>query len=70
MTNKEWMLLISKEFNVSHTVAKGMLHAMYRAKDILSVNKEMRKQQAEEDRKYREMCFEEHCQNLLNVLNH
>lgn len=65
MTNKEWMLLISKEFNVSHTVAKGMLHAMYRAKDILSVNREMRKQQAEDDREYEAMCLEEYCQSLF-----
>lgn len=65
MTNKEWVLLISKEFNVSHTVAKGMLHAMYRAKDILSVNRETRKQQAEEDREYEAMCLEEYWQSLF-----
>ena len=65
MTNKEWMLLISKEFNVSHTVAKGMLHAMYRAKDILSVNRETRKQQAEDDRKYREMCLKEYINQII-----
>ena len=45
MSNREWMLLISKEFNVSHTVAKGMLSAMYKAKRILSVNRDVRKQQ-------------------------
>ena len=65
MTNKEWMLLISKEFNVSHTVAKGMLHAMYKAKDILSVNRETRKQQAEDDRKYKEMCLEEYINQII-----
>lgn len=65
MTNKEWMLLISKEFNVSHTVAKGMLHAMYRAKDTLSVNREVRKQQVEDDREYEAMCLEEYYQSLF-----
>ena len=65
MTNKEWMSLISKEFNVSHTVAKGMLHAMYRANYILSVIRETRKQQAEENRKYEAMCLEEYCQSLF-----
>lgn len=53
MTNREWMLLISKEFNVSHTVAKGMLSAMYKAKRILSVNRDVRKQQLIDDEKER-----------------
>ena len=34
MSNKEWILLISKEFNVSHTVAKNMLHSMYYQFDL------------------------------------
>lgn len=28
MTNKEWLDLLSKEFNVSRTSARDMLHAM------------------------------------------
>ncbi len=32
MTNREWTDLIAKEFKVSNTVAKKMLHAMYNAK--------------------------------------
>lgn len=28
MTNKEWIDLLSKEFNVSRTSARDMLHAM------------------------------------------
>ena len=30
MTNAEWKELISVEFNVSKSVAREMLHAMYR----------------------------------------
>lgn len=44
MTNKEWVNLIAKEFNCSNTMAKGMLHAMYKARDILSVNKTMQRE--------------------------
>lgn len=51
MTNREWMLLISKEFNVSHTVAKGMLSAMYKAKRILSVSRDIRDQQEEKEKR-------------------
>lgn len=56
MTNKEWINLIAKEFNVSNTIAKGMLHSMYEAKRILSVNKDIRKEQQEqrEQREQRE----------------
>lgn len=32
MTNKEWIDLLSKEWNVSRTVAKTMLHLMYEEK--------------------------------------
>lgn len=34
MTNREWMLLIAKEFNVSNSVAKEMLHAMMEVKKV------------------------------------
>ena len=30
MTNHEWIGLIAKEFNVSNSIAKQMLHAMYK----------------------------------------
>lgn len=29
LTNREWINLIAKEFNVNNTTAKEMLHAMY-----------------------------------------
>lgn len=51
MTNKEWTDLIAKEFGVSNSCAKGMLHAMYEARKVLSVNKDTRKAQAEKDAK-------------------
>ena len=58
MTNKEWVNLIAKEFNVSNTVAKGMLHSMYEAKRILSVNRDVRRKEKEraeqEERQFRE----------------
>lgn len=34
MSNRMWVELISEEFNVSHSVAKDMLHAMIVTKDI------------------------------------
>ena len=34
MTNREWIDLISKEFNCSRSIAKEMLHAMYNTKRI------------------------------------
>ena len=58
MTNREWIDLIAKEFNVSNTVAKGMLHSMYEAKRILSVNRDIRRKEKErakqEERQFRE----------------
>lgn len=58
MTNREWIDLIAKEFNVSNTVAKGMLHSMYEAKRILSVNRDVRRKMKEqkeaEERQFRE----------------
>ena len=58
MTNREWINLIAKEFNVSNTVAKGMLHSMYEAKRILSVNRDVRRKEKEraeqEERQFRE----------------
>ncbi len=56
MTNKEWVNLISKEFNCSNTMAKGMLHAMYKAHDILSVNKNVRREREEKERRFLEYC--------------
>lgn len=59
MTNKEWINLITKEFNCSNTIAKGMLHAMYKARDILSVNKNVRREQKEnenQERRFFEYC--------------
>lgn len=47
MTNRQWMELIAKEFGVSNSKAKSMLSAMYRAYDILKVNKDVRKNQKE-----------------------
>lgn len=35
MSNKEWIDLISKEFNVSRSVAKEMLHSMMVKKQYL-----------------------------------
>ena len=32
MTNQEWVTLISKEFNVSRSIAKTMLHQMLSVK--------------------------------------
>ena len=36
MSNNEWMTLVAKEFNVSNTVAKKMVHAMM---DVYRVHK-------------------------------
>ena len=47
MTNSEWKNLIAKEFGVSNTVAKGMLHAMYQAKKYLEVPKNIHREEAE-----------------------
>ena len=33
MTNKEWVDLITKEFNCSKSIAKEMLHAMYEVRE-------------------------------------
>lgn len=57
MTNQEWKNLIAKEFGVSNTVAKGMLHAMYKAKEYLeipkNVHREEAKKRAEQEEKER-----------------
>lgn len=47
MKNREWRDLIAKEFNVSNTVAKGMLHAMYTAKKYLTISRDVHKQEKE-----------------------
>lgn len=49
MTNQEWKELIAKEFGVSNTVAKGMLHAMYQAKKYLEIPKDIHRKRAEEE---------------------
>jgi len=59
MTNREWMLLISKEFNVSHTVAKGMLFAMYKAKRYLLVPKAVHEKEAKDREYFNKLCEEE-----------
>ena len=57
MTNREWTLLISKEFNVSHTIAKGMLSSMMKTKKFLSVPKDIRLQRKECEREYERQLF-------------
>ena len=54
MTNREWINLIAKEFNVSNTIAKGMLHSMYETKKFLSINKDVRREMKEQIRKKKE----------------
>ncbi len=62
MTNKEWMELIAKEFNVSNTVAKGMLSAMYKAKKYLAVSRDVHNQEKENaERLERQMQEWEEC---------
>ncbi len=62
MTNKAWMELIAKEFNVSNTVAKGMLSSMMQTKKYLSVTKDVRRRKEEEKRKHeRQMLEWEEC---------
>ena len=39
MSNSEWISLISREFKVSRTTAKEMLHAMYVVKKLKNINK-------------------------------
>ena len=48
MINAEWKTLIAKEFGVSNSVAKGMLHAMYQAKKYLEVPADVHRQREEE----------------------
>lgn len=62
MTNKAWMELIAKEFNVSHTVAKGMLSSMMQTKRYLSATKDARRRKEEEKRRHeRQMLEWEEC---------
>lgn len=51
MTNREWTELIAKEFNCSNTMAKGVFHAMLQARKVLLVNKDVRKERAEEEKR-------------------
>lgn len=53
MTNQEWKNLIAKEFGVSNTIAKGMLHAMYQAKKYLEVPKDIHREEAEKEERER-----------------
>lgn len=48
MTNREWVDLFVKEFNVSRTVAKNMLHACM---NIKSLDTEIRKERLEKTAK-------------------
>lgn len=38
MSNNEWISIIAREFKVSRTTAKEMLHAMYVAKELKNGN--------------------------------
>lgn len=51
MTNAEWKTLIAKEFGVSNTVAKEMLHAMYQAKKYLEVPADAHRQREEKHKR-------------------
>ena len=39
MSNKEWKILLSKEFNVSNSVASEMLHQLYEVKKHSNTSK-------------------------------
>ena len=39
MSNNEWISLIAREFKVSCTTAKEMLHAMHVVKKLKNINK-------------------------------
>ena len=39
MSNNEWISLIAREFKVSRTTAKEMLHAMYAVKKLKTDSK-------------------------------
>lgn len=43
MSNQEWRDLVAREFNVSNTVAKNMVHAMFEV-----YNKDKQRQEIEE----------------------
>ena len=60
MTNKKWVNLIAKEFNCSNSMAKNMLHTMYRAYEILSANKNVWREQKEKENQERR--FIEYCE--------
>lgn len=68
MTNREWIDLIAKEFNVSNSMAKHMLHGMYEAKKYFSVSKDIRKKQKEEDIKFKKMCEREYIEEIIDNL--
>lgn len=56
MTNKEWINLFSKEWQVSHRVAKDMLHAMFEI--VGNVNYEKKQKESEVCKKcyFRHIC--------------
>lgn len=58
MTNQEWKTLIAKEFGVSNSVAKGMLHAMYQAKKYLEIPKDVHRKRAEEEERMKRQMEE------------
>lgn len=43
MTDKEWIDLLSKEWSVSRTMAREMLHRLYQVKKLDILRKEDRK---------------------------
>lgn len=53
MTNQEWKNLIAKEFRVSNSVAKGMLHAIYQAKKCLDDVPRQREKERELEHAFR-----------------
>lgn len=65
MSNQEWKELIAKEFGVSNTVAKGMLHAMYQAKKYLEIPADVHRQREEEQerlkRQMEEWAYQDWC---------
>lgn len=43
MTNQEWIDLLSKEWNISRSSAKEMLHQMFKVKEIDNIKKDSQK---------------------------
>lgn len=49
MSNKEWIDLLAKEFEVSRTVAKTMLHLCMNVKGTYEISKEWRKEDGKKE---------------------